>query len=280
MNTATGEITVAPFADAHLEGALRLSREAGWPHRAEDWALTLAFSQGVVALRGGEVVGTALCSRFGAVAMLNMIIVDETLRGRGLARRLMARAMAAAAGCEFRLVATSDGLPFYRKLGFAVAGQVVQHQGVLGAACAPSIDVREGTADDLAEVVRMDGDASGMARAALLARIAATGRLFLTEGGTRPGFAFLRAFGRGHVLGPVVACDAAAAGALITSAAATLPGGFLRIDMAAERAADCGDTLQALGLAPVSGGTAMTRDTTHRPVTPFQTFALVSQGLG
>ena len=46
----TDTLTFAPFAPAHLEGALRLSQEAGWPHRMEDWRLVQRISRGVVVL--------------------------------------------------------------------------------------------------------------------------------------------------------------------------------------------------------------------------------------
>ena len=70
MTTTTA---LTAFTPAHLPQALRLSQQAGWPHRAEDWALTLSVSQGVVALDEGRVVGTALCSPFGPVASSSMV---------------------------------------------------------------------------------------------------------------------------------------------------------------------------------------------------------------
>lgn len=87
------EIIIAPFAAEHIAGALRLSQEADWPHRAQDWQMVLSVSEGVVALADGEVVGTALCTCFGDVASVNMIIVDARMRGRGLGRRLMERVL-------------------------------------------------------------------------------------------------------------------------------------------------------------------------------------------
>ena len=68
----TQTLTFVPFAPDHLPGALHLSRAAGWPHRAEDWALVLSLSQGLVALEGQRVVATALVTPFGAVGMVNM----------------------------------------------------------------------------------------------------------------------------------------------------------------------------------------------------------------
>jgi hypothetical protein len=48
----TSRIAFATFAPEHLDGAVLLSRQAGWPHRREDWATVLALSTGFVAPEG------------------------------------------------------------------------------------------------------------------------------------------------------------------------------------------------------------------------------------
>jgi len=260
---------LAPFDMAHLPQALRLSRQAGWPHRTEDWALTLSASKGVVALEEGRVVGTALCSTFGDVAMLNMIIVDEAMRGRGLGRLLMQAVMTRAAEREMRLVATADGLPLYEKLGFVATGQIFQHQGIAIPASS-HVWVRTGNIDDIPHIAALDLAASSLPRERLLRTILRHGEVLLAE----DGFALLRDFGRGRVLGPVVADNVATATALMSAAATHCAGTFLRVDLR-------GDTLRdvavSLGLAHAGGGIAMTRGARTAPPT---TYALVSQALG
>lgn len=268
--TATTTPALASFTPAYLPQALRLSRQAGWPHRVEDWALTLSVSQGVVALDGGRVVGTALCSPFGPVANLNMIIVDETMRGRGLGRALMEAIIALAGDREMRLVATADGLPLYEKLGFRAVGQIVQHQGIACAAT-PGLPVATGTPADIDRLAAADRAASGMDRAPLLHAIAKAGEVLLCN----QGFALLRDFGRGRVVGPIVAPDDAIARALLTDAARRCEGGFLRADLRAGQGLEA--LAASLGLAHVGGGTAMVRN----PQTPNPTTqALISQALG
>ena len=34
-------VVLVPFANEHLEGALRLSQEMYWPYRLEDWSVAL-----------------------------------------------------------------------------------------------------------------------------------------------------------------------------------------------------------------------------------------------
>ncbi|WP_128255284.1 GNAT family N-acetyltransferase [Falsirhodobacter deserti] len=263
---------LVPFTPAHLDDALRLSQQTGWPHRIEDWALTLFASDGVVAMDEGRVVGTALCAVMGQAAALSMIIVDQAMRGRGLGRMLMDAAMQRAAGHEMRLVATTDGLPLYEKLGFVATGQIMQHQGI-ALAGAPERAVRTGGPADVADMAALDHAASGLKREQILRRIAEGGEVLLTDGG----FALLRPFGRGRVVGPIVARDDAAARSLLSDAATRCAGTFLRTDLRHEGLADLA---ASLGLARAGGGTAMVRDPQAAPLKGATTYALISQALG
>jgi len=266
-------VQLTAFQTAHLPGALHLSQQAGWPHRMDDWGLNAAVSQGVAAVAGGRVVGTALCTVFGPIALLNMIIVDQVMRGQGLGRRLMEAAMAHAGPREMRLVATAEGIPLYEKLGFDACGMIRQHQG-LAQGAAPALPVTSGGMDDIARLAVMDRNTTGLERETLLRLVARQGEVLLAE----RGFALLRDFGRGRVVGPVVARDAETAKALIAEAARRTVGSFLRIDLPQEHGLD--DFVAALGLAHVGGGTVMARNAVPAPQGDYTAFALASQALG
>lgn len=270
----TQTLTFDTFGPDHMDAALRLSRAAGWPHRATDWALVAGLSRGIVALEAGEVVATALATPFGPVAMANMIIVDERLRGRGLGRQMMDRALALAEPQEWRLVATQSGLPLYRKLGFVECGLVHQHQGPVANLAAPE-GIRWATADDLPAVAAMDRAATGADRKGLLAALAASGRIAIAEG---EGYAGLRAFGRGEVAGPVIAADGAVARRLLAFVMAGRAGAFLRVDTT--DGADLSGFLAGIGLDRVDTGIAMRRGAAPAPAGPFGRFALAAQALG
>ncbi|KQT61748.1 MULTISPECIES: GNAT family N-acetyltransferase [unclassified Aureimonas] len=277
------EIELIEFQDGHLDAAVDLSRAEGWPHRREDWALVLSLSRGTVALEGGRVVGTALATPFGeAGATVNMVIVDKSMRGRGLGRRLMAFAIEAAGGRSCRLVATEDGRPLYEKLGFAATGEIRQHQGPVSAPARPALSADIDFADETvaAELAALDAQATGLDRSALFARLAREGRFaVLREAGRIEGFAVLRPFGRGEVAGPVVARTADEAKALLGFLFADRAGAFLRVDVAVGRG--LGPFLVEHGLLPVGGGIAMQRGgVAVEPSRPVQTFALASQALG
>ncbi len=266
------------FAPSHIPGAVALSRAENWPHRAEDWGLIHGLSQGLVALAEGEVAGTGMATIFGRVGMLNMIIVGAKLRGRGLGRRLMEGVMALATPDEWRLVATNDGLPLYRKLGFVETGEVLQYQGILAQIAATGSVDWAGT-EDLAELAALDQAATGADRTALLAALLDAGEIAVTrQNGSIAGYAARRSFGRGEVVGPVVARDLGIAKDLLLQLFSDRAGYFMRVDTTA----DCGlsDWLEAQGLAHVGGGIAMSKGARALPPTDFHRFALAAQALG
>ncbi|MBA8879599.1 GNAT family N-acetyltransferase [Phyllobacterium myrsinacearum] len=274
------QIELVEFTKDHLDGALALSRQAKWPHRREDWTMVLDLSTGVVALDRGRVVGTTLVTQFGQrAASINMVIVDEAMRGRGIGRRLMDFALQQSDGLECRLVATQDGLPLYEKLGFRVTGKVKQYQGI-ATGTSPNPDVSWATGDDAMEFVRMDQVASGLDRTRLMTFLGRNARIaVLRREGRMIGFAALRTFGRGEVIGPVVAMNVEDACQLLAFLFAERAGTFLRVDI--PEAAGLAPWLNEHGLAQVGGGIAMRRGAAILDhMSAFHTFALASQALG
>ncbi|MGG7516714.1 GNAT family N-acetyltransferase [Allorhizobium undicola] len=274
------DIDITAFAANHIEAALRLSREAGWPHREEDWQVACQLSEGVVAVDDtGKVVGTALMTPFGSdCATINMVIVDAAMRGRGLGRRLMDEAMAYAAGRPLRLVATTDGLPLYEKLGFRETGTILQHQGVVAGATPPAI-TRAATAGDLEAIAALDREAFGADRTILMRKLFEIGAFAVTGRHDITGFACLRPFGRGEVIGPVVAHSLEDAKTLISHFLAQRIGSFVRVDTIA--ATGLAPWLQEQGLAHVGGGIAMARPAPlSSAASAATTFALANQALG
>lgn len=62
----TSQIDLVAFGPEHLEGAVALSRRAGWPHRPEDWQTALAVSRGIAAVADDHhVVGTVTSAHVG-----------------------------------------------------------------------------------------------------------------------------------------------------------------------------------------------------------------------
>lgn len=276
----TSQIEIVPFGPNHLEAAVALSRQAGWPHRTEDWQLALALSDGMVAVEDGKVVGTVLVTPYKRdCATINMVIVDETMRGRGLGRKLMDAALLAAGDRPLRLVATTAGLPLYQKLGFHETGTVAQHQGLAGDIAVPA-ETQAATDADLAAIAALDRRAFGADREGLLSYFAGIGAFAVTRrDGHVSGFACLRPFGRGEVIGPVVAADVGEARKLIEHFIARRSGRFLRVDTTDETGLS--PWLAEQGLAHVGGGITMEKPLVRQAADPaVTTFALASQALG
>jgi predicted N-acetyltransferase YhbS len=277
----TDDIHLVSFTSEHIDGALALSRQAKWPHRGEDWRIGLTLSRGIVALdEAGRVVGTILMTPYGEdCATINMVIVDEAQRGRGLGRKLMDEAMALAGGRSLRLIATADGLPLYSKLGFVAEGEIFQCQGYM-AGLAPAGDVEAANSDDFFAIKALDRAAFGADRGALLDVLSEVAQMaVIRRNGRVEAYGALRAFGRGDLIGPVIASSAEDAKSLIAALALGKSNSFLRIDT--NEASGLTGWLTQIGLEHVGGGIAMRRQTGAATVSEHATiFALANQALG
>jgi GNAT superfamily N-acetyltransferase len=278
----TQQIIFEEMTPEHLDGAVDLSRQVKWPHRREDWQLAQSVSQGIVALEEERVVATILMTPYGDdAAAINMVIVDEAMRGRGLGRKMMEEALARAGGRTCYLVATPEGLPLYRSLGFVATGEVVQHQGQASYVDAPD-NVFWSESGDHACLVALDHVAYGHERSTLmrLLRERAKFAVFREENAVQA-FAAIREFGRGLVIGPVVARSDIEAKTLIDFLLAHHQGTFIRVDT--DMSKNIAEWLAGRGLAHVGGGITMRRAThaqQDKRTAPRRTYALVSQALG
>lgn len=267
-----------PFTPDHLDQAVVLSQAEKWPHRREDWGMLLGLSTGRVAPRDDMVIGTAMRTDYGPdVSMMNMIIVKQSGRGRGLGRALMQSLMDEVSGRELRLVATKDGLPLYEKLGFVSESVLTQCQGQIMETRAPTRPVVPACGADLDGIIALDQDYLAADRSRLLRWLAQNAEIAVTRApsGAIIGYAVLRQFGRGHVVGPIIAGNAEHAKDLLCHFAHRLVGDFVRVDT--DEALGLVPWLESIGLKRVGGGIMMRKNsaTAQRPV-----FGCCSQALG
>ena len=277
---ANDEAALVPFSRAHLAGALKLSQEMAWPYRLEDWETALALGRGFVLQDGGgEVVGTAAWWPYGEThASAGMIIVAKAAQGRGYGARLMDALLAAAHPRAVTLNSTAEGLALYQRRGFVPIGIIHQHQGVAGERpeAPPSSLVRAMAASDFEAVARLDQQAAGWSRPVMLGRLAELGDGYvLLRDGVPCGYAICRPFGRGHVIGPVVAENAWHARALIEAALARLGNAFARVDTPADL--QLGPWLERIGLRRVDSATTMVLRAQLPSTGPARMFGLASQ---
>ncbi|MDH2401265.1 GNAT family N-acetyltransferase [Bradyrhizobium sp. SSUT18] len=278
----TENVVLVPFARAHLEGALRLSQEMSWPYRIEDWDFALQLGHGFVLQCAGVVVGTALWWPYGDThASAGMIIVAKAVQGRGYGARLMDALLAAARPRIITLNSTAEGMTLYERRGFASIGVLHQHHGIptQRGDVPPLGDVRPMVPSDLGAVVGLDHGATGWTRREMLNRLTEVGDGYvLLRDGTLRGYAISRRFGRGHVVGPVVAENPIDARALIEAALARLGNVFVRIDTSAS--SQLGDWLESIGLEQVSDATTMVLGAQMPSTGPARTFAVANQSFG
>ncbi|MEO5737184.1 MAG: GNAT family N-acetyltransferase [Variovorax sp.] len=273
-------VVLHPFAKAHLQGALKLSQEMSWPYRLEDWDVALELGRGFVLQDdAGEVIGTAAWWPYGEThASAGMIIVAKAAQGRGYGARLMDALLTVAHPRAIRLNSTAEGLELYERRGFVPIGVIQQHQGVPQGrheAPPPSL-IRAMAASDFEAVVRLDQEATNWARQPMLRRLIEVGDGYvLTRDGVARGYAVCRLFGRGHVIGPVVAENLDDARALIEAAFARLGSVFIRVDTAAT--SQLGEWLEAIGLHQVSDATTMVLGSPVPSTGPARMFALANQ---
>ncbi|GGE10313.1 N-acetyltransferase [Aureimonas endophytica] len=266
-----------------IDAVHALSVEVRWPHRPDDWRFVLEIGHGLVATdEGGRVMGSAMWWPFGEdLATIGMVIVSPRLQGRGTGRRLMREIFAAAGTRTIRLVATAAGQRLYESEGFRASQTITQYQGLAEPPSLPEDPrVRPAEEADWAAIARLDAEAIGGDRARMLAELKRVGSAVVlgAPGAAPDGFAICRPFGRGRVIGPIVARapeDAIALAAFFMRAHEAM---FLRVDTP-EREGAFVDFVEACGLAQVDRVVQMTRGTP--PATgPARTFGLTNQALG
>jgi predicted N-acetyltransferase YhbS len=267
-----------------LTAALLLTQALGWPHRLQDWVFMLRLGEGFAARTGTTLIGTTLAWRYGNhQATVGMVMVRAEHQGRGIGRRLMEMVLAELGNCGVLLHATAAAAPLYARLGFVPTGEVRQYHGTFRADAPVRLPLgdrlRPAEAADAERIAALDAAGGGQDRAVLIAALQAEGQGVVLEREGRPqGFALLRRFGRGHVVGPVVAPDADAGAALIDHCLRQRPQGFVRIDMPAS--SGLGLWLETRGMAVTDVVQAMRRGAAPPTSQACTTFALASQALG
>ena len=279
------EIAIRPMAESDLDQLHQLSIGVGWPHRPEDWRLVIGLGQGIVACDAiGRVLGSAMWWPFGeSFATVGMVITSPRLQAQGAGRELMEMIFTQTGSRDLRLTSTKAGYRLYRSLGFEAIGRVFQHQGK--ALPAPALvaappGLRPVVPADLAALARLDASAYGADRQhAIAALLPVSVGTLLERDDAVVGFALCRPFGRGHVVGPIVAEDDAMAIALLGPHIEAHQGEFLRVDTAQEQGA-FGAFLESCGLTIFDTVTPMIRGRSHGPDGAARIFGLVNQALG
>lgn len=228
-----------------LDGAMELSRLAGWNQTVHDWQMLLRLEpQGCFAIElDNRIVATTTLLCYGTkLAWIGMVLTRPEYRRRGLARRLMEKALECAATRKvesIKLDATADGQPLYEKLGFKTE-QIIERwfrdatsKIASGTKTAPSTTPLP---------LEIDTGAFGANRSILFQELATRNRPHASN----DAFCFSRNGSRCNYLGPCVAKDPASARGVIEETLRASPQSSWYWDLLSTNK-------KALGLAAVLG---------------------------
>jgi len=205
-----------------IDAGLELCRLAGWNQKAEDWRRMLALAPDGVFVdeQDGRVVATGSAIHYDTrIGWIGMVLVHPEYRRRGIASAIMNRCIDALRdrGIQsIKLDATDQGRPVYAKLGFRDERPIVRYVGAPHRRALASPSAARPVADaDWPQIARLDEQAFGADRIALLKHLAAEGSaVVLSEGDRLRACGFVRPGHNAAQLGPLVAEDEASARAV------------------------------------------------------------------
>jgi GNAT superfamily N-acetyltransferase len=198
---------------ADIPFGMRLKENAGWNQVESDWIRLLDLQPDgcFVAELNGISAGIVTTCRFGTVAWVAMMLVDELFRSRGIGRALMTRALDvldSKGAKSLRLDATSLGRPLYESLGFVAESTIARFEGILPPADGPSkLDVVP-PSNVLKRVGELDREVTGTDRRRLLSRLVEEHPESLkvaVESGEIVGFLLARPGSKARRIGPCIA---------------------------------------------------------------------------
>ncbi len=271
---------------AMVERLHELTVSVFWPHRAPDIALMVGLGKGYIAL---DEIGRPLSSAMGFPSaddftMLGMMVTTPRLQAQGTGGRLLRRVMREHAGRDMRLSATREGYRLYESAGFTPVGLVSQHQGVARRIrrpdTLPGLVLRPMEPGDLEAVQALDAHAYGATRDRILDALLAVSEVLVAErGGAVEGYAMIRNFGKGRVIGPLVAEQDTVALQLAAEFILAHEGQFLRLDTIID--SDGFEAfLSAAGLGVYDTVTDMRYGRRRRALSGPLTYGLAMQSLG
>jgi len=258
-----------------------LSIAVRWPHRPEDWTFLLEHGKGLIAKDEiGRLVGTAMWIPYGPKqGNICMVITSPRFQTLGAARWLMEKIVVQMDGRAKNLIATKEAYRLYISMGFKPTSTIYQHNGIVHQAPKAPDHARSMTVEDHAAIIALDFEATGLVRDAILKQILRTAEgTVVTQAGQVTGFALCRHFGRGHVVGPIVASSQEDAIALLDPIVKAYQDKFLRVDTAFE--GPLRDYLTATGMVHFDTATRMALGGPVIPAGSVSSYAIVSQAFG
>lgn len=231
------ELVARDIGEVDVKLLHALSIAVGWPHRPKDWDLLRRAGHGIVAIDGiGRVFGSAMWFPHGKeFATIGLVITSPRTQAQGTGRWLMEQVFERCGNRNLSLNSTDAAYHLYLSMGFRKEAIVYQWQGEV-VQTLPALPVLDGDLSALAsekldEITALDARAFGTNREKLLALLAQDASICtLRRAGKIVGYSMCREFGRGHVVGPIVASNDHDAIHLTAVHLKDLTGRFARVD--------------------------------------------------
>lgn len=224
-------ISIRLLREGDLAMAHQLRAFAGWNQTIQDWQGYLLYEpEGCfVAEVGGKPVGTATTIRYeDKFGWIGMVLVHPEVRRLGVGTRLLRHAISSLQLRGVRCVkldATPMGRPVYLPLGFVDEYGLARYEGVAPATLHTATEgIKPLAVGDWEELARLDGEAFGAARLAVLRSLSARHpelSFGARRGGELQGFLLARQGTNATQVGPWIAREAETAEKLL--------GAFLRV---------------------------------------------------
>jgi GNAT superfamily N-acetyltransferase len=231
------ELVAKDINDVDVKLLHALSIGVGWPHRPKDWDFLRRAGHGIVAVDGiDRVFGSAMWFPYSEeFATIGLVITSPRTQAQGTGRWLMEQVFERCGGRNLTLNSTHAAYHLYLSLGFTKEATVYLWQREL-VSPPPPVPALAGELSSLStanigEIAALDERAFGTNRQKLLALLSEGASIsVLRRGGEAVGFSMKREFGRGHVIGPIVASNDCDAIHLTAVHLKDLAGQFVRVD--------------------------------------------------
>ncbi|MFN3207389.1 MAG: GNAT family N-acetyltransferase [Roseovarius sp.] len=257
-----------------------------WPHRWRDLDVFISLGEGYLAVDEiGRAMGSAMCFRAEPdFAMLGMMVTAPRLQTMGTGRWLLRRVMNECPKMDLRLSATRQGYRLYKEAGFVPLTTIRQHQGITRRVqvpdAVPGVTARALEPEDIEAITALDTQAYGAARDKTQREmLRLSDGMVVERDGTICGFALRRRFGRGWVVGPVVAETEDIAMMLAAPLIKRSEGEFVRLDTP-EDSEKFNAFLSAIGMGVYDTVTEMYLGRQRRPLDGPRMFGLAAHSLG
>lgn len=231
------ELVAKDINDVDVKLLHALSIGVGWPHRPKDLDFLRRAGHGIVAVDGiDRVFGSAMWFPYSQeFATIGLVITSPRTQAQGTGRWLMEQVFERCGDRNLTLNSTHAAYHLYLSLGFTKEATVYLWQGEI-VSPPPPVPTLAGELSSLStanigEIAALDERAFGTNRQKLLALLSEGASIsVLRRGGEAVGFSMKREFGRGHVIGPIVASNDCDAIHLTAVHLKDLAGQFIRVD--------------------------------------------------